>query len=64
MRRYIFDLSRGFRRRIALNATAGIVRVAGGLCFVALSKRAVDIATGVTDGDITACSKVFTTVSS
>lgn len=55
MRRYIFDMSRGFRRRIALSATAGIVRVAVGLCFVALSKRAVDIATGVTDGDITAC---------
>ncbi len=55
MIRYIFDLSRGFRGRIALNVATGIVRVLTGLGFVALSKRAVDIATGVCEGNMMVC---------
>lgn len=55
MIRYIFNITRGFRVRIAVSASSGIVRVLTGLGFVALSKRAVDIATGVTDGNIMTC---------
>ncbi|MDE5877692.1 MAG: ABC transporter ATP-binding protein/permease [Muribaculaceae bacterium] len=46
-------MTRGFRKRIAISALAGIIRVITGLVFVALSKRAVDIATGQADGDLT-----------
>ena len=52
MIRYIFSMTSGFRIRIAVNALAGIVRVVTGLVFVALSKRAVDIATGVAEGEL------------
>ncbi len=55
MIRYILKLSRGFRLRIAVSALAGVIRVVIGLGFVALSKRAVDIATGVTEGNIVIC---------
>ncbi len=55
MTRYILDMSRGFRLRIALSASAGVVRVLAGLAFVALSKRAVDLATGAAVGDIMTC---------
>lgn len=55
MMNYIFNMSRGFRLRIALSSSAGIVRVIVGLAFVALSKRAVDIATGVAVGNIWLC---------
>ncbi len=55
MIRYIFKMSRGFRLRIAVSASAGIIRVLTGLGFVALSKRAVDIATGAADGNIMMC---------
>ncbi|MDE6669623.1 MAG: ABC transporter ATP-binding protein/permease [Muribaculaceae bacterium] len=46
-------MTRGFRRRIVISAMAGIIRVITGLIFVALSKRAVDIATRQADGDLT-----------
>ncbi len=52
MIRYILEMTRGFRLRIAISASAGIIRVLIGLGFVALSKRAVDIATGVADGNL------------
>lgn len=55
MTRYIFKMSRGFRSRIAISALMGVMRVIAGFVFVALSKRAVDIATGVTDGNIIIC---------
>lgn len=55
MLRYVLDLTRGFRGRIALTALAGLVRVIIGLVFVALSKRAVDIATGQASGELTLC---------
>lgn len=49
---YIFSLTKGFRGSIAISALAGMIRVGTGLLFVALSKRAVDIATGKGDGDL------------
>ncbi len=55
MIRYIFALTHGFRGRMALSASAGIVRVVAGLIFVALSKRAVDIATGSVEGNLGSC---------
>lgn len=55
MIKYILNISRGFRLRIATSAAAGIVRVVIGLGFVALSKRAVDIATGSAEGNILLC---------
>lgn len=55
MIKYIYGLTEGFRGRIAFSASAGIVRVVIGLIFVALSKRAVDIATGATVGNLTLC---------
>ncbi len=55
MRRYVLTTVRGFRGRIAVSAAAGIVRVAAGLGFVALSKRAVDIATGAATGSMALC---------
>ncbi len=55
MIKYIWGTTAGFRRRIALIASAGVIRVATGLIFVALSKRAVDLATGATSGNITLC---------
>ncbi|MDE6636766.1 MAG: ABC transporter ATP-binding protein/permease [Muribaculaceae bacterium] len=55
MIRYIYGLTKGFRGRIVLSASAGIVRVATGLIFVAMSKKAVDIATGSSSGNLTFC---------
>lgn len=55
MIRYIINMSRGFRLRISVSVIAGIIRVVTGLGFVAFSKRAVDIATGVTDGNLAMC---------
>lgn len=55
MIRYIFSLSHGFRGRIAFGAASGIVRVVTGLVFVALSKRAVDLATGDLSGNLLLC---------
>lgn len=55
MIRYIYGLSKGFRGRIVLSASTGIVRVATGLFFVAMSKQAVDIATGVASGNLILC---------
>ncbi len=48
-------MSRGFRWRIALSALCGIIRVLTGLGFVALSKRAVDLATGAAEGNLIIC---------
>ena len=55
MIRYIWGTTVGFRGRIAVSALAGITRVITGLIFVALSKRAVDLATGATSGNLTLC---------
>lgn len=48
-------MTHGFRSKIAICAISGIIRVAVGLAFVALSKSAVDIATGRTEGNLTLC---------
>lgn len=48
-------MTRGFRFRIAVSTSTGIVRVIIGLGFVVLSKRAVDIATGFTEGNLMLC---------
>ncbi len=55
MIRYIYGLTRGFRGHIAFSASAGIIRVVMGLVFVWLSKRAVDLATGYTSGNLLFC---------
>lgn len=52
---YILELTYGFRGRMALSAISGILRVATGLIFVALSKHTVDMATGIVSGDIAHC---------
>lgn len=48
-------MTKGYRRRIAVSTAAGIMRVVGSLVFVALSKRAVDIATGQAIGSLVGC---------
>ncbi|MDE6549073.1 MAG: ABC transporter ATP-binding protein/permease [Muribaculaceae bacterium] len=55
MIRYIWGITSGFRGRITISATAGIARVITGLIFVALSKRAVDLATGDATGNLVLC---------
>ena len=55
MIRYIWGTTAGFRGRIAVSASAGIIRVAAGLIFVALSKKAVDLATGDASGNLPLC---------
>lgn len=55
MLKYIWGTTSGFRTRIAVSASTGIVRVAAGLVFVALSKRAVDLATGDVSGNLLLC---------
>ncbi len=55
MIRYLIKMSRGFRWRIAFSAACGVIRVLVGLGFVALSKRAVDIAAGSAEGNIVIC---------
>lgn len=50
--KYAINLTRGFRGRIAISAIAGLIRVLTGFGFVALSKHAVDIATGISDGNL------------
>ncbi|MDE6340988.1 MAG: ABC transporter ATP-binding protein/permease [Muribaculaceae bacterium] len=52
MRRFIVELTGGFRWRIVLTAAAGIIRVAAGLMFVAVSRQAVDIAAHQAEGDL------------
>lgn len=52
MIRYIWGTTAGFRGRITLSASMGIVRVLTGLLFVYLSKRAVDLATGEATGNL------------
>ena len=51
----IWRLTTGFRKRMALCVLAGVVRVVTGLLFVALSKRAVDLATGDGSGNLSVC---------
>lgn len=48
-------MTRGFRRKMAVSTGAGVIRVVADLVFVALSKRAVDIATGDTEGELLTC---------
>lgn len=55
MIRYISRTAYGFRLRIAMATLVGTMRVGSGFVFVALSKRAVDIATGRTEGELTVC---------
>ena len=55
MIRYIWGITSGFRGRITISASAGIARVITGLIFVALSKRAVDLATGDASGNLLLC---------
>lgn len=55
MIKYIISLTHGFRGRITISAVSGIIRVAIGLVFVALSKNAVDIATGRAEGNLVLC---------
>ena len=55
MIREALRMTRGYRKRIAVSAGAGVLRVAAGLAFVALSKRAVDIATGDAGGSLAGC---------
>ncbi|MDE6291182.1 MAG: hypothetical protein K2M16_06595, partial [Muribaculaceae bacterium] len=55
MIRYIWGTTAGFRGRIAVSASAGIIRVITGLVFVALSKRTVDLATGDATGSLPLC---------
>lgn len=55
MVRYIWKMTHGFRLRMGLATLTGTVRVGSGFLFVALSKRAVDIATGRTEGELTIC---------
>ena len=55
MIRYILGMTVGFRRRIAVTASAGIIRVLTGLVFVAVSKRTVDLATGSASGNLSLC---------
>lgn len=55
MIKYIVELTAGFRRRIAVCAAVGIVRIVTGFVFVALSKHAVDIATSRAEGSLVLC---------
>lgn len=55
MIRFIWGMTSGFRGRITISASAGITRVITGLIFVALSKRAVDLATGDASGNLLLC---------
>lgn len=55
MLREVLRMTYGYRRRIAVSTVAGTMRVAGGLAFVALSKHAVDIATGHAGSGLTEC---------
>ena len=51
--RWIWGASRGVRSRILLCTLIGCVSVACSLMFVLFSKNAIDIATGVKEGDLT-----------
>ena len=51
--RWIWGASRGVRSRILLCTLIGCVSVACSLIFVLFSKNAIDIATGVKEGDLT-----------
>lgn len=49
---WLWQSAKGVRRRIVLNCTIGVVRIALSLCFVYLCKHIVDIATGSAKGNI------------
>lgn len=51
----ILKFTRGFRSGLCLVAAAGMVRVAADLTFVALSKKAIDLATGHSEGRLLPC---------
>lgn len=55
MIRYAWRMTESFRGRITISASLGVVRVLIGLVFVALSKQAVDIATGEATGSLPLC---------
>lgn len=48
-------MARPYRLRIAASAVAGVLRIAAGLAFIAVSKRLVDIATGHAAGELLPC---------
>ncbi len=48
-------LTRGFRLKLAISTGTGLLRVFADLAFVALSKQAVDIATGNAGGRLKVC---------
>ncbi len=50
--RRLIDYTHGFRGRIALGSMAGILSVCASLCFIAVCKRLVDIATHHADGSL------------
>ena len=49
---WLWDASRGIRRRIALSGTAGVGYVCASLAFVWVSKQLVDIATARAEGEL------------
>jgi ABC-type multidrug transport system fused ATPase/permease subunit len=51
--RRCYDMSRGYRLMLLLNGCIGLCIIAASLGFVVVSKRLVDIATGVADGTLT-----------
>lgn len=51
--KYIWEVSAGQRGRILLSCFTGILGVLFALAFIYASKLVIDIATGVTDGDLT-----------
>lgn len=51
--KYIWEVSRGQRKRILLSCFTGIIGVAVSLAFIYASKIVIDIATGATTGNLT-----------
>ena len=49
---WIWRASRGARLQALMSALIGVVSVVCSLCFVFLSKEAIDIATGVQSGEL------------
>lgn len=50
--RRLIELSSGYRWLLLVNAAIGVSVVVVSLCFIAVSKRLVDIATGAMDGNL------------
>lgn len=55
MIREVAKIARPYRLRIAASAVTGVLRIAAGLAFIAVSKRLVDIATGHVGGELLPC---------